>query len=562
MLRISSLTLVICLFAHLSWAQSTFSEVYNLLNTNCSNPSCHGSVSPAAGLDFSGSQNDVYQELVNVVPDNLNAAIIGDKLVDPGYPERSFLIRKLAHSGWDDYYKLDGSEGDQMPKNAAPMSPEDVELIRQWIYYGANFNTVDVDPAILNDFYNGNGKKKLKPVPAPDPADGFQIRLGSIFLAPQQEIEIDKKYSLNLSDDLEVTKIELSFNEESHHFILYSIGDPSSVEDGIRIFDGSEFGNLNNQTIAAWQDPNTIELPPTTAYFWEKDIVLDLNYHLINYDLDSVLAADVYLNIYTQPKGTAQQEMFTQLLPIDALSITTGIGESLVIPNDGQVYTFTDHIYNPFAGAFTNPVWHIWMLSSHTHAWGIDYDIYYRKPNGTKGDQLFEGYYNFDYTFNQGFYDWEHPPIRYFEAPLPVIDISQNGLIQEASYINPPTNPDTLYWGFTTKDEMMLIFIQYTNEPLATGIEDPQTTGPEFSIYPNPVSEVSVIDFSLKEKSQVSIELYNLLGDQIGVIHEGQLSNGSHRIHLDRELTRTPGVYFVRLLVNNKSATKRIISVE
>ncbi|NNC94990.1 MAG: T9SS type A sorting domain-containing protein [Chitinophagales bacterium] len=559
----STFTLIFSLFAVISTvtAQSTFSEVYTILQSNCATPYCHSGGNPSADLDFSGSQNDVYQELVNVTPQNSTAAAIGDKLVDPGYPGKSFLIRKLAHDDWDDYYDRFPSEGSQMPQGGGNLASEDIEMIRQWIYHGANQNTTDVDPTVIQDYYNGMGKKKLEKLPLPNSGEGFQVRLGSIFLAPLQEIEIDKKHKLELDDDVEVVKIELSFNEESHHFILYSLGDPANVAEGIQLFDGSEFGNLNDEILAAWQDPNTIELPPTTAYFWEKDIVLDLNYHLINYDPDSILAADVYINVYTQQKGIAQHEMFTQLMPVDAISSFGDIGKSLVIPNDGNVYTFTDEIYSPFAGVFIDPIWHIWMLSSHTHGRGIDYDVYFRNPNGSKGEQLFEGYYNFDYSFNQGFYDWEHPPIRYFEPPFPVVDISVNGLIQEASYINPPTNPDTLRWGFTTKDEMMLIFIQYTKEALAVGIDDIDQNQFDLTIAPNPFSDKTGIRYHLETNSEVKLEVFNLLGEKIEEIVNEKQSPGYYSYDFVSS-SASDGIYLIALSVDGNVTTQRVVSIK
>ena len=55
-----------------------------------------------------------------------------------------------------------------------------------------------------------------------------------------------------------------------------------------------------------------------------------------------------------------------------------------------------------------------------------DWDIFERNPNGSAGNQLYEGYYNMDYQFNQGYFDWEHPPVRYFNQ----CQLADTGLIQ------------------------------------------------------------------------------------------------------------------------------------
>lgn len=76
-----------------SFAQSTFSGVHSILQTNCT-ISCHNGSTYSGQLDLSGTETDVYNNIVNVNPVNPAALAKGDKLIDPGYPERSFLIRK------------------------------------------------------------------------------------------------------------------------------------------------------------------------------------------------------------------------------------------------------------------------------------------------------------------------------------------------------------------------------------------------------------------------------------------------------------------------------------
>ncbi|MCI5055247.1 MAG: T9SS type A sorting domain-containing protein, partial [Flavobacteriales bacterium] len=157
---------------------------------------------------------------------------------------------------------------------------------------------------------------------------------------------------------------------------------------------------------------------------------------------------------------------------------------------------------------------YIWMLSSHTHKYGVDYDIFERNSDGTKGTQLYEGFYNSDYTFNQGFYDWEHPAVRYFE-PL-IENKKSDGLIHEAVYNN--TGNVGVTWGLTTQDEMMLIYVQFTDimpEPagISSNIQDKDLN---VYLYPNPNS--GSFNLNIPEEYQdtpLDLEIYSIDGQRV-----------------------------------------------
>ena len=497
----------------LSSAQSTLESVRVLLNGSCTFSSCHDASSPAAGLDFTVSATTLYTELVDQTPVNPQAAAKGYKLIDPGNPENSFLLRKVARAAWDDYYPLGPGEGNPMPTSGS-LAHEDIELIRQWIQYGAPLSGQVVDPDVLADYYGGMGKARLPRPAAPPEGEGFQVRLGSIFLEPGAEFEYFYKKPVTFADSTEVTRSHVFFNDESHHFILYRYPDAASANayrDGLReIYEPGGAPDDDVQIVAAWQDPFDIPLPDGSAYFWGPQETLDMNFHIFNDDPDSVLAADVYVNLYTRPRDPSQPtvEMFSQILPIDilpALSGTGWVGQSLVIPGDGAEYTFTDDIWFPIADA---PTWHLWYLSSHTHSRGVDYDIFLRNT----GEQIFEGFYDVDYTFNQGFYDWEHPPVRIFDDLLPVSMGLTGGLRHTARYIN--NTGSTITWGDRTTDEMMLFFIQYTTRPLPdlSSVDGPSAEGLPLVLAPNPARERAELAFHLPAGGAVSVRVFDATG--------------------------------------------------
>ena len=101
---------------------SKFSEhVQPILDTRCATAGCHGEVAPAAELDLTAGK--AYDNLMLASLQNPDMP-----RVTPGNPTNSYLVTKLTGNGL---------MGVQMPLGAAPLAPEEIEVIRTWISYGA-----------------------------------------------------------------------------------------------------------------------------------------------------------------------------------------------------------------------------------------------------------------------------------------------------------------------------------------------------------------------------------------------------------------------------------------
>lgn len=442
-------------------------RVYPLIQSKCA-ASCHNPTNPTGNLDFSGTPSEVYGKIVGITPDNEAAVNKGYKLVYPGHPYRSFMLLKanngLIHQA--DGGVLSSEEGSNMPPygGGQPLTNIELEMVRQWIYAGAPLDEGGlgyvVNQQLILDYYNDGGLPQL-PRPAPPTAGhGFQIHLGPLFLSPSQEVEYDIKYELNLPADFEVTRLNLKMNDESHHFILYKFNDAASansVNQGLRPINivSTALDPDNNEFVAGWQNDVDIRLPAGTAFRWAGNTVLNLNYHVPNYS-GLILPADMYLNVHTQPYGTAIKEMKSDLVQYDA--------NTLWPPSVGIVFTLPPGEWTLTDKWDTGPQINMWMLTTHTHKYGTDYDLYQQTPSGGKGEKIFEGF--MDYTYcncDVGYYDWEHPPVKYYE-PYYTIPAG-TGLIQEAKFNN--TGSSWVTFGLTTNDEMMLFMAQYTEgEPI------------------------------------------------------------------------------------------------
>ena len=101
-----------------------YSTIQALWNRSCNSSQCHDAVMPQEGLDLTSSAS--YAELVN----KASAQCPSTKLVEPGMPERSYLVVKLQGSG----ACLIGS---RMPKPPAMMTAAEIQQVRDWIFNGA-----------------------------------------------------------------------------------------------------------------------------------------------------------------------------------------------------------------------------------------------------------------------------------------------------------------------------------------------------------------------------------------------------------------------------------------
>lgn len=104
--------------------------------------------------------------------------------------------------------------------------------------------------------------------------------------------------------------------------------------------------------------------------------------------------------------------------------------------------------------------------------------------------------------------------------------------------------------GASTKEELMLEILEFFGGILTQTPEhkddDHAILNPE--VYPNPVKGNATIEFLLKEKMSLRIEVFNMQGQQTEVLSEKTFDPGKHRIHWKPGTTdHDAGLYFYRI---------------
>ncbi len=76
--------------------------------------------------------------------------------------------------------------------------------------------------------------------------------------------------------------------------------------------------------------------------------------------------------------------------------------------------------------------------------------------------------------------------------------------------------------------------------------------------YPNPFNPVTQIEYSIPVKSQISVEVFDLLGVKVSTLYEGVQKAGNHKVTFNGSKL-AGGIYFYRLKSDNVSLTKKLI---
>lgn len=79
--------------------------------------------------------------------------------------------------------------------------------------------------------------------------------------------------------------------------------------------------------------------------------------------------------------------------------------------------------------------------------------------------------------------------------------------------------------------------------------------------YPNPFNPVTVIKFALPEKSDVTIKVFNSLGQEVSKIVNGEFEAGIHKVEFDAS-NLTSGVYYYKMETPKFSQIRKMIVVK
>ncbi len=96
----------------------------------------------------------------------------------------------------------------------------------------------------------------------------------------------------------------------------------------------------------------------------------------------------------------------------------------------------------------------------------------------------------------------------------------------------------------------------------SVGIDESAAAQMGFTVYPNPVSETSVVSYFLNEDSNVELELYNSIGQKINTVSKGNQTKGFYEFNYNiKNLNLENGIYILQLKTSSRTASIRITKI-
>ena len=140
----------------------------------------------------------------------------------------------------------------------------------------------------------------------------------------------------------------------------------------------------------------------------------------------------------------------------------------------------------------------------------------------------------------------------------PIIDDTLRAKL-DIKTTNTPYTPSP--WPMTGHDVMRTNCI-LTESPNFTSVEEPAReitpAGFDLQVYPNPFNDSAAIRFSLEKYCRVSLAVYDLSGNEVARLIEGQWAAGSYKTVFNAS-DLPSGIYFARLHTPVSTHTLKLI---
>ncbi len=125
------------------------------------------------------------------------------------------------------------------------------------------------------------------------------------------------------------------------------------------------------------------------------------------------------------------------------------------------------------------------------------------------------------------------------------------------------SNPSPMTYKAIRGETFVTAEVEFVNDQFAVGNEE-EVNPNEFKLsqnYPNPFNPSTNISFNLPASGDVSLKVYNLLGQEVAALVNGRLNSGSHTVSFDASRLAS-GMYIYRLQAGSHLQTKKMMLIK
>ncbi|MFH2030976.1 MAG: T9SS type A sorting domain-containing protein, partial [Bacteroidota bacterium] len=126
-------------------------------------------------------------------------------------------------------------------------------------------------------------------------------------------------------------------------------------------------------------------------------------------------------------------------------------------------------------------------------------------------------------------------------------------------------NSSPYYWyGFSRTAPQVLALEWFGISGIVTGVSDDNLSPDQFYLaqnYPNPFNPATKISFSIAERSNVTLKVINLLGQEVATLFNGVKFAGVHEVSFNAS-NLASGVYFYTLSAGDFVSTKKMMLIK
>ena len=194
------------------------------------------------------------------------------------------------------------------------------------------------------------------------------------------------------------------------------------------------------------------------------------------------------------------------------------------------------------------------------HVLGVPNDGKYFFTDLGGSDYVFEAKISLDtLAISYGTNDKRFHPLRGMRIPSELYFHDNDGNGWEGNLGRSPYNTDH---GWQNPSEWIYTWIGDTTHTVMTGVADRGNRMPAAYYlkqnYPNPFNPTTTIEYGLAQAGHVKIELYNMLGQKVRTLFEGNLPAGRHVLQLSAA-DLTSGIYFYRIQAGKFEQMKKLV---